>query len=666
MRRLRQAFQGTFAGHERLTLIPFSAPIRGRWSAVHRSFISLNSSSRRLQRPRLNTGKGMCVPNDSLDDVKRRILTRVNLATLVGETVKLVSRSGKLAGCCPFHNEASPSFYLYDDHYHCFGCKAHGDAITWVREREGLSFVETLRHLAKKYGIEAPELEESQGRLVKNREGAALFHMMAEAQLFFVTMLESPDGEPAREYLLARGFTPASIKEFGFGMTPREPYGLAKHLTNKGYKDGDLRAGGLISSSAGGGRPYDFFRGRVMLPIHDAQGRVIAFGGRTLDGAQPKYLNTGATPLFDKSHTLFGFDKARKKMREKGRAIVVEGYMDTLMLWQQGFEETVACLGTAFTEHHLKTLKNATSFVTLLFDGDSAGQRATLAAVNVAMTVPDVTIKAATLTGDEDPDSFVLKHGKDALEAELAKGVNLLDFAIAKKLKTTNHLAIPDMVATEFVPWLAKLPERLQRGFLLHRIASLTSIAPEIIEQQLHEFARAEQHPSDRPRPESRALAAAPPRAVKPLDALTAELFGQIWFAAPAEVDAGEVRALALRELELDDAHGAFLAEMLHCLENGSSPSAVKEPFTSAMEPAVFALIERLGRTEAAYNYEGEGATRRERIAKVLLVIRGRRTKAQISDLKSQLARLAPQAEYADDVRQIMKTIAELSKNPSP
>lgn len=613
--------------------------------------------------------------SESLDDVKRRILTRVNLASLVGETVKLSSRSGKLAGCCPFHTEDSPSFYLYDDHYHCFGCKAHGDAITWVREREGLSFVETLRHLAKKYGIEAPELDESGGRLAKHRSDATLFQMMAEAQLFFVTMLESSDGDAARAYLINRGFTAAAIKDFGFGVTPKEPFGLARHLQKKGFRDVDLKAVGLTSSNTSGGRPYDFFRNRVMLPIQDAQGRVIAFGGRTLDGAQPKYLNTGATVLFEKSHTLFGFDRARKRMREKGRAIVVEGYMDTLMLWQQGFDEAVACLGTAFTEHHLKLLKNATNNVTLLFDGDSPGQAAALKTVEIALKAPDVYIKAAALSNDEDPDTFVQKNGAEALAALLAKAADLFDFAIHQKLNATHNLAIPELIAKEFVPWLAKLPDRMQRTLLANRIASKAGLKLEFIDRELMDHFR-QQAPV---RPSGQAylhgapafgnvdrmpLDAAPlvgAGAAKPLDGLGRDLFANLYFAAPGELDTDALSALARRELELDDAHTQLLQDILQILAQGSTPAASTEPLMSAMEPAIAQLLERFQKDAAAYQYP-EGATRAMRVEAVASALRAQRIKAQIKDLKNRLVRVERSPEGIEEERKILGMIRELQK----
>src|SRR4051794_37633829 len=171
----------------------------------------------------------------SLDDLKTRILTRVPLADLISETVALERRGAQPVACCPFHGEKTPSFYVYPDHYHCFGCKRHGDAITFVREKQGLGYVDALRHLATKYGIEAPELEESRGRLDRQRQSASLYKMMLDAQEFYTASLHGPNGGEARDYLAQRGLTAESIKDFGFGLTPPEPWGLHRHLRAKGY-----------------------------------------------------------------------------------------------------------------------------------------------------------------------------------------------------------------------------------------------------------------------------------------------------------------------------------------------------------------------------------------------------------------------------------------------
>lgn len=587
----------------------------------------------------------------SLDDVKRRILAKADLATLIGEKTALSQRSGQMTGCCPFHPEKTPSFYVYQDHYHCYGCKAHGDAITFVRETEGMGFVEALRWLAQRTGVEVPELDEARGRMGARRQDASLFKMMAEAQAFFVEQLATPHGEAALSYLQKRGFTAASIAAYGFGTTPPEGFGLVRYLRGKGFSERDMLDCSLATGSARDGRAYDFLRARVTLPIRDGQGRIVAFGGRTLDGSQPKYLNSRESKLFDKSHTLFGFDQARKVMRERGRAIVTEGYMDTLMLWQEGFPETVACLGTAFTEHHLKQLRHATGACVLLFDGDRAGQQATLAAVSVALLVPEVQVRAVALSGGEDPDSFVRAHGAATLERRLSQGVDLLDYAVREKLKATHALAVPDLVHKEFVPWLAKVSDRLQRSFLVARISQLTGIPAGNLESQLRSLM-----PSLPGRPA--VSVAAKTRPVE-LDPLAMEVFGHVFHAQPGELEPTEVRDLVARILELGPEHEALLDEFLAALAKGESPASQPTGrWTEALDPEVQKLIDRLQLAAKAFSC----SDRRSRLKRIHEEAQRRSIKAQVHRLKAEMLKIAADPARASEMSQILKSIGDLTR----
>ena len=600
--------------------------------------------------------------SDSLDDVKKRILGRITLAQLIGETVSLETRSGRPVGLCPFHNEKSPSFNLYDDHFYCFGCKKNGDAIDFVRETQGLGFVDALRFLAGKYGIEVPELDASRSRDGRRRQDVSLFKMMADAQEFYASALQSPHGKAALDYLLGRGFTLEHIAACGFGMTPIEGFGLVRHLRSKGYHEDDMTACSLATASARDGRAFDFLRARLTLPIADQQGRIIGFGGRTLDGGHPKYLNSRESKLFDKSRTLFGFDKARSRMRERGRAIVVEGYMDTLQLWQAGLPEVVACLGTAFTEHQLKLLRHATGQVILLFDGDSAGQRATLAAVNIALTVPEVHIRAVSLSGGEDPDSFVRKYGLAALEAELDNAVDLLDFAVRERLKSTPSLAIPSVVSSEFVPWLAHVSDRLQRSYLIARIANLTGIPATHIESQLH----GSQQPAPRrhgagAEASQAEIAKAQLVAWPPLDLMGFDLFGHIYHAQPGELNPKTILDLIRQEFDLGSEHFALLGEFCAALERGLAPSAQPDHYWSlSLDPEGAALLARLHTATPAFICNN----RRDSIAQVVSYVRQRRVKQTISRLKAEMSRAAVDPSRRTEVTDILKTIHELTRQP--
>jgi DNA primase len=646
----------------------------------------------------------------SLDDVKNRILSGVTLRDLVGETVALVERSGKPVGCCPFHAEKSPSFYIYDDRYHCFGCKANGDAIEFVRQSQGLSFIETLKYLAGKYGIEAPELERSAHDLKAQKKSASQYKMMVEAHTYYQAELQSPRGESARKYLVDRGFTEDNIKEFEFGMTPQEGYGLVQHLRKFGYRDEDMIECGLATSSNRGGRAFDFFRARLMIPIKEPQGRVIAFGGRTLDGHKAKYMNSRDSKMYDKGRTLFGFDRARKNIRSKKyRAIVCEGYMDTLQLWNQGFSEAVACLGTAFTEQQLKLLSHATTQVYLLFDGDSAGRNATLGTINVALSVPSVEVKAVVLPNGQDPDDFVRNNGVEALEAELENAQDLLEFAINEKLKTTHKLGIPDLINKEIVPWLAKISDPVQKSFLVNRVSQLTGVPIAHIESSLAPQGRPTQPPVSRMQPHNQFQQQntsapgsqfddpmnQPPmpgeefsgagamqedfsqgnnigmkqggqaqpqqvRSIKPLTPQQLELFGHVFYSEQSEIDLKAIYKFVHHDLEIDQLWSNFMDEMLQSLKEDKSPHIVeKHAWASSLSESVAVLIERFIKAKTAY----ETSNRSELFSLLTTAHSAKKAVTTIKHLKAELSRLSAVPGAEDEVINILTQISEISKD---
>ncbi len=524
----------------------------------------------------------------SLDEVKQRIKIRVPLDQLIGETVTLVRRGSNIMACCPFHNEKSPSFHVYaDGHYYCYGCKENGDAITFVRKTREMSFVEALKFLASKYGVEAPELEESD--FIKRRRGeqTALSQMMAAAQGLYASELKSDRGAEARDYLKARGFSEENILKFGFGLTPEEGFGLVKNLRALGFREDDMIRASLAGVSARTGRTYDFFRERLMIPIRDPHSRVIAFGGRTMVGDPAKYKNSGSTPLFDKSGVLFGLDQARDAIKAKRQAIIVEGYMDTLCLWQAGIHEVVACMGTSLTVRQLKLLYQQTkvSEVIILFDGDQAGQEQTLNKVDVVLEVPELRVRAAKLTGGDDPDTFVIKNGPEALRDVLMNAVDLIDAAIGSRLVGASVAAIPTIVSQEFVPWLAKTLDPVKKGYLVNKVSQLTGVPADVISRQLRSFDFGAAATSPRPYKLAGATAsenASNPdgshetiRAVMPTRTLTpieTGVLGHLYFARPGELEHGKVSSFMAKELPLEPLWELFSRQIAHSYAQGLSP----------------------------------------------------------------------------------------------
>ena len=320
-----------------------------------------------------------------------QLRTRITLSALVRRTVKLQRAGNEWKACCPFHDEKTPSFYVNDakGFYHCFGCSAHGDAIRWLTDQRGLAFMDAVKELASEAGMELPALEPHQAKRAEQRAG--LHEVMQAAQDWFAANLASAAGTEARDYLERRGLDPGTIARFGFGWAP-DGRGALKEALGRFGEPLLIEAGLLIAldeeaGAASNREPYDRFRGRVMLPIHDARGRVIAFGGRILaaESKAPKYLNSPDTPLFDKGRTLYNLHRAGPASRKSGRIVVVEGYMDVIALAAAGIDEAVAPMGTALTEDQLALLWRLADKPVLCFDGDAAGQRAALRAVSRAL-----------------------------------------------------------------------------------------------------------------------------------------------------------------------------------------------------------------------------------------------------------------------------------------
>ncbi len=353
---------------------------------------------------------------------------RTTLSAVVGRTVRLTKAGREFKACCPFHQENTPSFYVNDEKgfYHCFGCEAHGDAIRWLTDQRGMPFMDAVKELAAEAGMEVPAADPRAARQAEKR--ASLHDVTAAAQEWFVGRLRGDDGARAREYLTGRGFSDATIREFGFGYAPDSKQAMQQGLTR--FDETKLVESGMRIETEDGTR-YDRFRDRLMLPIHDQRGRVIAFGGRILEERQgaAKYLNSPDTPLFDKGRTLYNLHRAAPAARQTGRLLVVEGYMDAIALADAGISEVVAPLGTALTEAQIELLWRQVERPILCFDGDNAGQRAAMRAVTRALPLlrPSHSLAIVHLPAGLDPDDLVKRKGVGALEALLERPDSLLD-----------------------------------------------------------------------------------------------------------------------------------------------------------------------------------------------------------------------------------------------
>jgi len=384
-----------------------------------------------------------------LDEIR----SRVDIVEIVGQSVKLKRAGENWKGLCPFHTEKTPSFTVNPKRniYHCFGCGAGGDAFSFMMRQDRVAFPEAVRTLAERAGVALPTLggraPEADGRL------EALRRVMALAAEFYTQSLWEQGGEKARAYLEQRGVESEVARRFGLGYAPESWNALLGAMARQGIGDDALVQAGLALARQNGPGFYDRFRGRLLFPIRDVQGRVVAFGGRALSGEEPKYLNSPETPLYVKGQTLYALDVAKSAIRDRSRAIIVEGYLDCLMAHQHGFGETVAALGTAFTPAQLGLLRRYADEVLALFDADAAGQKASTRLEEMMNDVMDLQnlgwsvartggfekaghlpIRVALLPPGHDPDSLLRAEGAAALTARLDAARPLLSFVLEKAL----------------------------------------------------------------------------------------------------------------------------------------------------------------------------------------------------------------------------------------
>lgn len=391
-------------------------------------------------------------------EIVEQVKDATDLVALVGQAVKLKKSGAAWSGLCPFHSERSPSFQVVPQRgfYHCFGCGKHGDAFSWVMEREGLSFPEALDLLARQAGIALPERRERPKEVLDHEE--RLRTVLDAAQTFY--QQELARNEAALAYLKNRGITETFAKEAGFGAAPDAWDKLVNHLRRLDISADLIEQAGLASRSERGTQ-MDFLRNRLTIPIHDARGRLVAFGGRVLGDEKPKYLNTRETALFKKGATLFGMHRAKGALRDG--ALVVEGYFDVLQLQQEGLAGVVAPLGTALTEDHLHQVHRFTKRLVLCFDGDAAGRRAMEKSLRLSLPM-GFEVRLLELPSGEDPDTWCMKIGAQAFADLLRKAPDWASFVIDRAMEGKDARRVTERMEAfrelqAFLPHLPNAPE---------------------------------------------------------------------------------------------------------------------------------------------------------------------------------------------------------------
>lgn len=365
------------------------------------------------------------------DDFIQQIRDNNDIESVIGSYIDLKRRGKNLVGLCPFHNEKTPSFTVYPDtaSYYCFGCGAGGEVINFIRNIENLDFIESVKLLADRAGLQIPETDNYDDAIAKLRR--RIYEANREAARFYHETLFTEKGKQQLDYLLGRGVSPKMIKHFGLGSAPDDWHALAEHLKNKGFNRDELVAANLLRSSEKNGKRYyyDAFRNKVMYPVIDLRGNVVAFGGRVLDDSKPKYINTSDTLVYKKSNELFALNFAKNGNDRK--LILCEGYMDVIALHQAGYENAVAGLGTALTPEQVSLISRYADEVALCYDSDEAGQKAVRAAMTL-FSKTGVKVKVIRLEGGKDPDEIIKKHGRERFDRLLDKADNDTEYKLSK------------------------------------------------------------------------------------------------------------------------------------------------------------------------------------------------------------------------------------------
>ena len=479
------------------------------------------------------------------DSFKRDLLNRVDIVDIIQRHMSLKKAGANFSACCPFHNEKSPSFTVSPtkQFYHCFGCGAHGDAIGFLMEYSGLGYIEAIKDRAAGAGMAMPEFEPRTGKKAQET-GPDLYDIMQRATEYYREQLKG--AAHAIEYLKRRGLSGKVAARFGIGYAPEGWQNLQAIFPN--YGDRGLKQAGLVIDNEAGKR-YDRFRDRIMFPIVSQRGFVIGFGGRILGAGEPKYLNSPETPLFEKGRELYGLPQARQAIRERGRVLVVEGYMDVVALAQHGVEYAVATLGTATTPTHVQKLLRLADEIVFSFDGDAAGRKAAWHALEVSLpsTLDHKAMRFLFLPEGEDPDSYVRANGKEAFEA-LVDGAEPLSAYLLAQLRArvdTDSIEGRSRLVHEAKPLLQSIAAPALQLQLLKQVAEIAAMTQAEVER-LCELRRGQPTSNSwqRPAPPKVARAAVKSFELRLLEcvlvkpALASELSGEILHGENLEVKA--------------------------------------------------------------------------------------------------------------------------------
>lgn len=427
------------------------------------------------------------------DNFKEQVRSAADIVEVISGSVALKRKGSKYWGCCPFHGEKTPSFSvdIEKGFFYCFGCHEGGDVFRFVMKNENCDFSEALKILADKYNIPIPENRRTAQEVEREKKAKEIAGVNELASKYFqACLMKTSFGREALAYLHQRGINDRIIEAFSMGYALNSFTGLLHNLSKRNIAPGLLQAAGLVLPGKKQGY-YDKFRDRVMIPIKDARGKVVGFGGRVIAKGEPKYLNTGETPWFNKRKILFGYDIASKAIKEQKLAVVVEGYMDAISLHAAGINNVVASMGTAFAQEQAKLLRRVCEDVIFCYDSDRAGRMASMRAVGIAAK-EGLRVRIAAVPDGKDPDEFVRQHGKEAFLEVLQQALVGMDFLIEETIRQNNitDFAGKAQVVSNIVPFLLECQSEIEAAAYISKVAQRLTIDEGLITREYHQAAR--------------------------------------------------------------------------------------------------------------------------------------------------------------------------------
>ena len=578
-----------------------------------------------------------------------RVKQQADIIRVVGEYVRLKKSGQNFTGLCPFHNEKTPSFAVHPvkQIYHCFGCGVGGDVFSFVMEMDKITFPEAVRAVAEKCGIAVPApRERTPEERRENQQRTALVELHREAAAFFVQQLNNtPEGRAAKAYLLDRGLDSEAMARFGLGFAPSGGEALLRAFAAK-YPDKVLEVSGLFSRDQNG-RLFDRFRRRVMFPIANESGKIVAFGGRALGDDLPKYLNSPETPIYTKSNILYHLDRAKEALRQRDFAVLVEGYMDAIAVARAGVSNVVASCGTSLTEPQVKLLSRFTRRVIVNYDPDAAGQAATERSLSILLE-QGAEVNVLALPGGKDPDSFIRAEGPAAYTKLLNEAPPYVDYLISRARKMDMSTAEGKLRAVNFLmPYVQRIPDRILRSEWATHIAQQLRIEEPVLRESMRKAA-SERRSEVKARPELIG------RVGKPAERRLVQML----------IEAEEFRAQLAEEIRAGELHKGLeseriLAALVAACESGAKPDAAA---------LALSLEERDRRLFFEIAFESAAPSTWDEAQSCLAVLRRRRAEEELFAVQKQIESFAAAAGAGagGELRRLLERKQELRRRLAP